>query len=200
VLELDALHSEIRRCTRCFDCGFPIVPPPIADGSGPAPFLVVGQAPSISDHRNGAMYTGPAGKRLLGWLKDAGFCDADFGTQVYLTAITKCFPGRLAGKSTDRAPSATERSNCRPWLDAQIKAVKPQVIILFGKMAIDAFLPGSLLDQIVGREIILDDVVYIPLPHSSGASTWLNAPSRQDLLKTAIGVLKSRRAAILAES
>jgi len=143
------------------------------------------------------MYTGPAGRRLLGWLKQAGFTDEDFGTIVYLTAITKCFPGRLAGKSTDRAPSAQERSNCRPWLEAQIQLVDPRVIILFGKMAINAFLPGATLDGVVGSEIVKDGVIYIPLPHSSGASTWLNDPARELLLQQAISVLRERRRLLL---
>jgi len=143
------------------------------------------------------MYTGPAGRRLIGWLKIAGFTDEDFGSAVYLTAITKCFPGRPIGKSTDRAPTAKERSNCRPWLDAQIQIVNPQVVILFGKMAINAFLPGATLDEAVGGEIVKDGIIYIPLPHSSGASTWLNDPAREQLLQQAISIIRERRIAIM---
>jgi uracil-DNA glycosylase len=113
--------------------------------------MVIGQAPSISDLRNGRMYTGPAGRKLIGWLFDAGFTEDDLGTTVYLTALTLCFPGRLPGKSTDRAPSARERANCRRWLDGQVAAVRPKVIIPFGKMAIDTYLPKASLDDTIGK-------------------------------------------------
>ena len=159
--------------------------------------MVIGQAPSISDLRNERMYTGPAGRKLLGWLFDAGFAEADMGVSVYLTALTLCFPGRLPGKSTDRAPSAKERGNCRPWLDAVIDHVRPRVIIPFGKMAIDTFLPKASLDEVIGKVFEVDGVTYVPLPHSSGASTWLNSPEHQALLSTAIDRLREVRQTIV---
>ena len=153
VRELEILHNEIRACRRCEDDGFPISPPPLVWGQAPAPFLLVGQAPGISDWRGDRMYLGPAARKLIGWLLEAGFADEDIGTRVYMTALTKCFPGRLPGKSTDRAPSPQERANCRPWLDAQRQLVRPQVVILFGKMAIDTFLPRMSLEEAVGQVI-----------------------------------------------
>ena len=159
--------------------------------------MVIGQAPSISDLRNEQMYTGPAGRKLLGWLYEAGFAEEDMGVSVYLTALTLCFPGRLPGKSTDRAPSAKERGNCRPWLDATIAKVRPKVIVPFGKMAIDTFLPKASLDDTIGKVFDIDGVTYVPLPHSSGASTWLNAAPHQELLRTAIGELREVRKRIV---
>lgn len=193
MLAIAALHAQIRTCRRCEEDGFPIAPPPLAWGRAPAPFLLIGQAPGLSDWRGDRMYLGPAARKLIGWLQEAGFADEDIGTRVYMTALTKCFPGRLPGKSTDRAPSPKERANCRPWLDAQWELVQPQVVILFGKMAIDTFLPRMSLDQAVGRVFLQDDVTYIPLPHSSGASTWLNAPAHQALLREAIDRLHEQR-------
>ena len=110
-----------------------------------------------------------------------------------MTALTKCFPGRLPGKSTDRAPSPRERANCRPWLDAQWRLVSPQVVILFGKMAIDTFLPHMALEQAVGQTFPQGGVTFIPLPHSSGASTWLNDRGHQALLAEAIERVREQR-------
>jgi len=155
--------------------------------------MVIGQAPSISDLRNETMYTGPAGRKLLGWLFDAGFTEEDMGSTVYLTALTLCFPGRLPGKSTDRAPSAKERANCRPWLNQVIAQVRPRVIVPFGKMAIDTFLPKASLDDTIGKVFDVEGVTYVPLPHSSGASTWLNAVEHQELLAKAIERLREVR-------
>jgi uracil-DNA glycosylase len=192
-LEIDQLHARIRACRLCEADSFPISPPPIVFGKAPARFMVIGQAPSLSDVRENRMYRGPAGRKLIGWLLDAGFSEDDIGSTVYMTALTLCFPGRLPGKSTDRAPSARERAHCRPWLDAQMRLVNPSVIIPFGKMAIDTFLPKMSLDGSIGKVFERDCLTYIPLPHSSGASTWLNAPDHRALLQEAIAQIRRIR-------
>ena len=191
--EIELLHDEIRTCRRCEADGFPISPPPMVWGQVPARFMLIGQAPGLSDLRGARMYLGPAARKLFGWMAEAGFAESDIGTTVYMTALTKCFPGRLPGKSTDRAPSPKERANCRPWLDAQWKLVQPRVVLLFGKLAIDTFLPKMPLEMAVGNTFDLDGVTYIPLPHSSGASTWLNDPGHRALLVEAIERVREQR-------
>jgi len=196
MLELETLHSEIRACRRCEYDGFPIAPPPLVWGQAPAPFLLIGQAPGLSDWRGDRMYLGPAARKLIGWLGEAGFAPEDIGSTVYMTALTKCFPGRLPGKSTDRAPSPKERANCRPWLDQQWRLVNPKVVVLFGKMAIDTFLPRQSLDAVIGQTFEQNGILYIPLPHSSGASTWLNDAGHRALLQDAIVRIREARAKI----
>ena len=191
--EIEMLHETIRACRKCEADGFPVAPPPLAWGLAPAPFLLVGQAPGLSDWRGARMYLGPAARKLIGWLCEAGFTEADIGTKVYMTALTKCFPGRLPGKSTDRAPSPKERAHCRPWLDAQWKLVQPRVVLLFGKMSVDTFLPKMTLEECIGRTFDKDGLHFIPLPHSSGASTWLNDPGHRAQLAEAIERVREAR-------
>ena len=193
--EIELLHETIRTCRKCEVDGFPIVPPPLAWGEAPAPFLLIGQAPGLSDWRGDRMYLGPAARKLIGWLCEAGFTEADIGTTVYMTALTKCFPGRLPGRSTDRAPSPKERRHCRPWLDAQWALVQPRVVLLFGKLSVDTFLPKMSLEECIGRTFDKDGLHYIPLPHSSGASTWLNDPAHRVLLSEAIERVREAREA-----
>ena len=195
--EIELLHEEIRTCRRCEADGFPISPRPLVWGQAPAPFLLIGQAPGLSDLRGERMYLGPAARKLVGWLLEAGFTTDDIGVTVYMTALTKCFPGRLPGKSTDRAPSPKERANCRPWLDAQRRLVQPRVVLLFGKMSIDTFLPRMPLEMAVGQTFEGDGVTYVPLPHSSGASTWLNDAGHRALLAEAIARVREQRERIL---
>jgi uracil-DNA glycosylase len=195
--ELELLHEDIRACRRCEADGFPISPPPLVWGQAPAPFLLIGQAPGLTDLRGHRMYLGPAARKLIGWLIEAGFSEEDIGTTVYMTALTKCFPGRLPGKSTDRAPSPRERANCRPWLDAQWALVQPRVVLLFGKLSIDTFLPKMPLAQSIGQIFERDNLTYIPLPHSSGASTWLNDPGHRALLAKAIERIREARQSVL---
>ena len=131
--------------------------------------------------------------KLRGWLVEAGFTKADWGTNIYPAALTKCFPGRVPGKSTDRAPSRHERALCRPWLDRQIALVSPSVLLLFGKLAIDTFLgPGAMTERI-GHVFKWRDIICIPLPHSSGASTWLNTDDHRLLLREAIARVAEHR-------
>ena len=192
--EIVRLHEEIRACRRCVDDGFPIQPPPMAAGKAPAPFMVIGQAPGISDLRAGRMYQGPAARRLFEWLAAAGFGEEEIGERVYMTALTRCFPGRAPGKSTDRAPSRKEIANCREWLARQFALVQPRVVILFGKMAIDELLgAGAPLTERIGRRFERDGRVFIPLPHASGASTWLNHPDNRALLGRAIELIRQER-------
>lgn len=155
--------------------------------------MVIGQAPSRTAHVTGTFYRGPAGERLRGWFVEAGFAPEDFGTRVYLAAITKCFPGRLPGSSKDRLPSRAEQALCRPWLDAELAQVKPRVIVLFGGLAIGTFLSRAPLRELVGRAFERDGVRFIPLPHSSGASTWLNDPAHRALLAEGIARLRETR-------
>ncbi len=195
--EIETLHETIRICRKCEADGFPIAPPPLAWGLAPASFMLIGQAPGLSDWRGDRMYLGPAARKLISWLVEAGFAETDIGTEVYMTALTKCFPGRLPGKSTDRAPSPKERRNCRPWLDAQWQLVQPRVVLLFGKMSIDTFLPKMSLEECIGQTFDKDGLHFIPLPHSSGASTWLNDPGHRSLLAEAIERVREARATYL---
>jgi uracil-DNA glycosylase len=189
-----AFHAEILSCRRCLDDGFSIEGPPLVRGVVPALFMVIGQAPSLTDRRTGRIYSGPAAQRLFGWLKDAGFREEEFDGTLYMTALTKCFPGRQSGKSTDRAPSAREVANCRPWLARELALVQPKVVILFGKMAIDVFLgAGQPLEARIGQRFEAENTIYIPLPHSSGASTWLNRATNRELLQKAIELIRNER-------
>jgi uracil-DNA glycosylase len=162
--------------------------------------MVIGQAPSRTAHVTDTFYRGPAGEKLRSWFVEAGFAEADFGTKVYLAAITKCFPGRLPGSSKDRLPSREEQALCRPWLDAELGLVEPRVIVLFGGLAIATFLSRRPLSELVGRTFEREGRRYIPFPHSSGASTWLNAEENRRLLAAAIGQLREAREECLRAS
>lgn len=191
--ELPQLHARIRSCRRCVDAGHIAEARPLTEGSAGARFFLIGQAPSRTDHETGQFYSGPAGRKLRGWLADAGFVDDDFGTTIYAAAITKCFPGRNPGSSKDRVPSRAEQALCRPWLDAEIAAVDPKVVVLFGGLAIQTFLSRAPLDTLIGKAFDGDGRLWIPLPHSSGASTWLNVAAHQALLTEAIARLRDAR-------
>src|SRR5262249_21631896 len=63
------------------------------------------------------------------------------------------------------------------WLDELIAVLQPEIVLLVGSLAIRTFL-GTFksLTDVVGTAAIRDGVRYLPLPHPSGVSRWLNAP------------------------
>ena len=187
------LQNEIRACRRCVAAGHIPEARPLTAGRADAIFMVIGQAPSRTDHEAGKFFVGPAGRRLREWFLEAGFAPEDFGTRIYNAAITKCFPGRLPGSSKDRAPSRAEQILCHSWLDAEIALVRPQVFVLFGGLAIGTFLSKAPLTELIGQTFEKEGRLYIPLPHSSGASMWLNAPENRVLLAQAIERLREAR-------
>jgi uracil-DNA glycosylase len=192
-VDLSVLQQEIRACTRCVDAGFLPEARPLVLGKPGATIFLIGQAPSRTDHESGRFYEGPAGRKLRGWFLEAGFVEEDFGSRIYAAAITKCFPGRNPGSSKDRVPSPAEQKLCRTWLDAELESVQPKALVLFGGLAIKTFLSKAPLEELIGQVFEKEGRIYLPLPHSSGASTWLNSPHNQGLLAQALVQLAKLR-------
>ena len=123
-------------------------------------------------------------------MRSIGIEEETFREQVYMTAGTKCFPGKALSGSGDRRPSAREIEICRPYLDAQLAIVRPQAVLLVGGLAIDRYFPRTPLAVLIGRRFIRENTIFIPLPHPSGASRWLNAPDDRRLLNTALELVR----------
>jgi len=122
-----------------------------------------------------------------------GLSEADVRRHIYITAVTKCFPGKAAGaRGGDRRPSPAEARLCRPLLDRQLAIIQPRLILLAGRMAIDLLLPGRSLDELVGDVFEAGDRELLPLPHPSGMSRWLNAAENQAKLEVALERLRER--------
>jgi uracil-DNA glycosylase len=184
------LHACIRACTKCVAAGYLERARPVLAGSIHDRIAIVGQAPGAVELTTGQPFSGRSGAELRRWLAEAGI---DEDHLPYRTAITKCFPGKAPTGSGDRRPSPAEIALCRPWLDEELAVLQPRVILLLGGLAIDRFWGKVPLESAVGRARTKDGVTYIPLPHPSGASRWLNDPAHRVLL--AKGLAHVRRAA-----
>jgi uracil-DNA glycosylase family 4 len=198
---LDVLHREIRACTRCVDAGFLSHAAPVLSGYPDNRIMLIGQAPGVVEEARRLPFQGRSGKVLMCWLMRAGFrSEEQIRRQVYMTSITKCFPGKGTGGG-DRRPSRAEVELCRPHLDRQLRLIDPEVILLVGGLAHERFLPGRPLTGLVGA--IFDRSgkpvgpraqvrpVLVPLPHPSGASRWLNEAANVALLDRALRNLRS---------
>ena len=106
-----------------------------------------------------------------------------------MTAVMKCYPGRVPGGRGDRRPSPAELRNCAPWTDAVLRLLDPPLVIPVGGLAIERLLGPARLVDIIGHRIEVDDRVFVPLPHPSGASAWLNTPAHRVLVERAIALI-----------
>jgi len=93
---------------------------------------MVGEQPGDKEDLQGRPFVGPAGAVLDKALTAAGI----ERSEIYLTNIVKHFKWEPRGKRRlHKKPNALEISACRPWLEAEINAVKPQVVVLLGATA-----------------------------------------------------------------
>jgi uracil-DNA glycosylase len=185
---LEEHRKSVRACSRCFPLGdnAPVVDVPKRTG-----LLLVGQAPGATEVTTQLPFTGPAGKRLMGWFERAGLSREE----VYLSALCRCFPGKAKGGG-DLAPSRTMMQNCRPHLLRELEMLQPEVVAPVGGLAIKELLGIRRLSEAVGETVRREGIVYVPLPHPSGASTWLNASENKERLDRALATLKEQAAAL----
>ncbi len=179
---LSELQQSARVCRRCLDAGYPIVPGAVLSGSSTAQIMVVGQAPGVTEVESGRPFNGSAGRRLFSWLAEADWPEDIFRATQYLTAITKCYPGRNKTGKGDRVPTRAEQRLCARFLKGELALVHPQIIVPVGGLAIRHFLGQIKLAEVVGRSFAYGDAVLVPLPHPSGASLWLNKPAHRQLV------------------
>jgi uracil-DNA glycosylase len=188
-----ALASHREALGACRRCALgPGVRPVTSHARAPR-VMLVGQAPGHSEMSNGRAFTGRAGRTLFRWLADAGLDEAVVRERVYIAAVTRCYPGPHSSGRGDRLPTPAERSRCRPWLEAELRLVRPALLVLVGRLAITELLGGAPLDEVVGRVHELTHAGgrsrVVPLPHPSGASSWVHQGSNRALLDAALRLL-----------
>jgi uracil-DNA glycosylase len=189
--EWTALEAEMRACTRCLEAGYQIAPGAVFSGPAPAPLMLVGQAPGVTEAETKRPFNASSGTRLFQWLAEAGLEEGEFRARYYMTAVTKCYPGKHPKGKGDRKPSRAEQALCRPFLERELALVRPRVLLAVGGLAIETLLGQKLrLDQTVGRVFQVEGRHVLPLPHPSGASLWPNRPANQARIRRALALLQ----------
>ena len=185
---LDALRAELSACRRC---ALQAHVRPIVSLARSPKVMLVGQAPGKTEAAGGKPFAGRAGRTLFGWLQRAGIEEATARERIYIAAVTRCFPGSSSSGRGDRVPSPAERASCASWLERERAIIRPKLIIPVGRLAIDAILGPRPLDAVIGRAFPLDErTTAVPLPHPSGASSWIHMPGHAALLDEALRLLR----------
>lgn len=153
---LALLNAQIEQCRICAEQGYVAISRPIDRGRGQARVWLIGQAPGFGEGTRKLAFGGPAGRTLMRWFASIGMPEEQVRHNFYMSAITKCYPGRAPKGGGDRNPTPPERVNCRPYLLRELILVQPKVIILVGGTAIKEFYGDKIkLDQIIGQSQIM---------------------------------------------
>ena len=137
--------------------------------------MLVGEQPGDQEDRAGLPFVGPAGQLLDEVLEVAGI-DRD---DVYVTNAVKHFKWTAQGKRRLHAkPSAREMAACRPWLEAELDAVAPRIIVCLGATAAQSLM-GASFRITRQRGQVLDSPWDVPLLATYHPSAILRAPDHE---------------------
>jgi DNA polymerase len=129
ILSLEEIRAEMGDCRRCKLYGGRknLV---FGDGPADARLMFVGEAPGADEDKQGVPFVGEAGQLLNKMLRNLGLRREE----VYIANILKSRP------PGNRDPEADEIAACLPFLEKQIKAIRPRVIVILGRIAAHALL------------------------------------------------------------
>jgi uracil-DNA glycosylase len=185
---LAAMKRDQRACRACAEAGHQLESlPVVAPGEGQRAYLY-GQAPGIVEGVERRPWRGRAGATLRRWF---AMDEDEFYATFHCASVTRCYPGRAPSGRGDRTPTPEEQRLCALWRENELRLLRPSLVVTVGGLAARRLLGVASVTECVGRRYELGDAVAIPLPHPSGASSWLNDPTNRAHVAEAVGVIKN---------
>ena len=133
---LPKLREAVQTCTAC-ELYRGATQAVLGEGPAKARAMLVGEQPGDREDIEGQPFVGPAGALLDRALREAGIERKD----VYITNAVKHFRFRARGKRRiHQRPDREHVQACRPWLDAELEVVKPDVLVCLGAVAAQGLL------------------------------------------------------------
>jgi DNA polymerase len=157
-LTLDEIAAQVRDCTRCelYRSRTNGVP---GNGNPQAEIMFIGEAPGWHEDKQGLPFVGAAGQFLNEMLASAGLTREE----VFVTNIVKSRP------PGNRDPLPDEIAACSHYLDAQIAAIQPKVIVTLGRYSMARWFPGERISRIHGQARRFGSFVVVPMYHPAAA-------------------------------
>lgn len=162
-MKLENLNERIKKCTACdlAKTRTTVVP---GEGNSQAEIMFIGEGPGKNEDLQGRPFVGSAGKFLDELLKQIDLKRED----VYIANVVKCRP------PNNRDPLPEEVQTCWPWLEKQIKIIKPRIIIPLGRHSLNRFVPEAKISQYHGRALrrkfpVLGELIFFPCYHPAAA-------------------------------
>jgi uracil-DNA glycosylase len=140
--EAHSLSEARKLAATCTRCGLyrDATQTVFGEGESRAWMLLVGEQPGDREDRTGAPFVGPAGEMLDRALVEAGIDRRE----AYVTNVVKHFKWRPRGKRRiHQRPNREEIDACRPWLEAELGLLRPEVIVCLGATAAQALIGRS---------------------------------------------------------
>jgi uracil-DNA glycosylase len=185
---LTSLKRDQAACRACLEAGYPLESRPVIAPGGGQPAYLFGQAPGIVEGQERRPWRGRAGQTLRRWL---AMDEDEFYATFYCASVTRCYPGKPPSGRGDRTPTRVEQELCEFWRDQELRLLRPRLIVTVGGLAAGRMLGVKSVSECVGVRFELGDAVAIPLPHPSGASSWLNVPANKERVVTAVELIRA---------
>jgi DNA polymerase len=149
-------------------------------GAGPpeAEIMFIGEGPGFHENEQGRPFVGAAGKYLEELLAGVALTRE----QVFITNVVKCRP------PGNRDPQIEELQACNGYLERQIQAINPKVIVTLGRFSMAHFLPNARVSQVHGKAVRVGGRTIVPMYHPAAA---LHQPSLRSVVQADFSQLPS---------
>ncbi len=190
-LSLKSLHEAAAQCEGC-DLYKDATQTVFGEGPNDARLILLGEVPGDEEDKQGHPFVGPAGRLLDDILLESGIAR----DKVYLTNAVKHFRWEPRGKRRlHKKPTTRQIEACRPWLQAEILLVKPQVIVCLGATAAQTMLGREFrLTEQRGKFFKSEDAAWITATYHPSAILRVPEKSDRDVRRAEL-VVDLRRAA-----
>ncbi|MCX6784260.1 MAG: uracil-DNA glycosylase [candidate division WWE3 bacterium] len=171
---LKRIASTVTKCQKCRLChGRKNAVP--GEGNPRAQIVFIGEGPGMNEDEQGRPFVGQSGALLSELLKTIRLTRQD----VWIGNIVKCRP------PDNREPMVDEIRACTPYLDDQLRAIKPKLVIPLGKFALEHFLKDSKISKDHGVPKKVGNFIIFPLYHPAAALRSENVKRvlKEDFLK-----------------
>jgi DNA polymerase len=177
-LNLTALREAAEHCKGC-DLYLDATQTVFGEGPKSAQVVMVGETPGDQEDIEGRPFVGPAGRLLDEAIVEAGLQRND----VYITNAVKHFRWEPRGKRRlHKKPSARQIQACRPWLEAEMTVVKPEVVVCLGATSAQALLGADFrISRQRGEFLVSPWAEWTLATHHPSAV--LRAPEKQDRVR-----------------
>ncbi|MBE3557603.1 MAG: uracil-DNA glycosylase [Ktedonobacteraceae bacterium] len=183
---LKEVAAEVSTCAKCNLCKNRSRAVP-GEGSPHARILFIGEGPGFHEDRQGRPFVGPAGQFLDELLASINLKRSD----VFITNVVKCRP------PNNRDPLPEEIAACNEYLDRQIAAIKPRVIVTLGRYSMAKFFGSEKISTIHGRARKKDGYICIAMYHPAAGLHQANLKDtiREDFKKIPLIIAEAERMA-----
>jgi uracil-DNA glycosylase len=156
--ELDVIATQVAKCVKC---SLHHSRKLAVAGEGPADseIMCIGEGPGFHENEQGRPFVGAAGKFLDELLEAAGLTRS----QVWIGNVVKCRP------PGNRDPLPEELAACNEYLERQIQAINPSIIITLGRFSMTRFLPGAKISAVHGQMKKVGERYVIAMFHPAAA-------------------------------